>query len=168
MNAWREELRALLQEISCRRPPTLRRSLKDGWLYATDLPQCAEPVAATAFQQRAMEQGWCSENSEGWIQLTREITLPPQGGFDGPFGEEAACCRSLTVRHRDSKAAKSDAVERWLTQLTKAGEEGPEAYEKACRQIHQIWAAGLRKGKGIPVMDPRWFGAAEQEADPDQ
>ena len=79
MNAWREELQALLRRTETGRPPALRRSRRDGCLYATDLPQAGGPAASADFCREAEKAGWTWEMSGGWIELSREAEAPPEG-----------------------------------------------------------------------------------------
>ena len=47
--------------------------------------------------------------------------------------------------------------------LLKAGEEGPEAYERACGILHREWAAALRKGESLPDLTENCFGEEERK-----
>ena len=157
MNTFRQELAELLKTVPGRRPAALRRSLEDGWLYATDLPQAADAAALSAFRIRAEALGWRTEDNGGWLQMTRPFSEPPEQGFTGPFGSEAGCCLSLLRRHRDRLAGEADQAQDIRIRLVKAGEEGASAYEKACRQLHEEWAARLRRQETIPDIDERYF-----------
>ncbi len=156
MNALRQEMAQMLGETACRRPPALRRSLKDEWLYATDLPLAAGEEEAAAFRKRAEERGWLTGRDGAWIQMTRESPEPPENGFDGPYGREAVCCASLLRRH--TPVADGTEERRIRTMLIKAGEEGAEAYEQACGRVHREWAVRLRKKKALPKVSIRFFG----------
>jgi len=149
MNAWRQELAEMLREIPGRRPATLRRSRKDGWLYCTDLPAAADDAASETFQRRAEAAGWTVEKEQGWMQLTRWIKEPPGNGFSGPFGPEAGCCLSLQRRHEEAAEDGQDG-QTAMIRLVKAGEEGPEAYEAVCFMLHREWAERLRKKQPLP------------------
>ena len=160
----------MLASLSWQRKPVLRRSLRDAWLYCTDLPMCAEEDAVAEFRRRADARGWCTERDGNWIQLTREIAAPPGGFFDGPFGEEAACCASLLRRQgragpRDAQPDARADGQLILIRLCKAGEEGPEAYERVCAAIHREWAERLRNRQGLPDADLGFFGATEPPSD---
>ena len=180
MNEFRQELSELLAEVPCRRPPALRRSLKSEWLYATDLLQTTDPDSAAVFLKRAAELGWRAEQDGSWLQMTRSFTEPPEHGFEGPFGEEAACCASLLRRQTETNEAKkqTDDASQWLPAnvseakktaervrilLVKAGEQGPEAYEKACGGLHREWAQRLRKKQALPPVSLRFFCETKKE-----
>ncbi len=166
MNAWRMELKALLEAAGACRPPALRRSRREDTLYATDLPGLVSPEAAVRFLKRAAESGWQGQSAAGWLHLSRRAEHPPEGRFAGPSGNEAACCLSLLERHgaghrKDGSLLRAEAGgEETLLAflLIKAGEEGPEAYEKACARLHGDWAERLRRKQALPAPDPAWFG----------
>ncbi len=160
MNAWRRELREMLDAAGAPRPPALRRSLREGWLYATDLPGIPGGERTADFLETAEKRGWKGKREAGWLLLKREAELPPEGWFSGPFGPEAACCRSLLERH----GGGAGTAEKEVCLLVRAGEEGPEAYERACGDIHRAWAERLRKGQGLPGLQAAWFGAEEMKA----
>jgi len=153
MNAYRAELAALLAGTETKRPPALRRSLREDALYATDLPAAADEAVVASFCRRAQEAGWHPRREGGWIELDRAVTEPPEGALPDHPGPEAACCRSLMERH----APGSPADPRWTRRLIKAGEEGARAYEKACAAIHRDWAERLRKREGIPGISIAFF-----------
>jgi len=154
MNKLREEITALLRETDCFRPAVLRRSLKEDWLYATDLPQAAEEDATRDFVRRAEAAGWRTQITETWIQLDREVAAFPEGLTRPAGGTEAKCCLSLLERHPEG--GKNAAREK--RRLIRAAEEGPEAYEKACAALHREWAAALRQREGLPDLSADWFG----------
>ena len=58
MNKLRQELKSILGEIVTLRPAALRRSLREDYLYATDLPQIADESAIADFRTRAESAGW--------------------------------------------------------------------------------------------------------------
>ncbi len=154
MNAWRLEIKEWLEEAGAPRPPALRRSLREDFLYATDLPKLLPREELERFEQRAEAAGWTWREEGDWLELTRGGEAPPAGWYGGPFGGEAACCLSLLERQGGGKGTDDRAV----LKLIKAGEEGPEACEKVWREIHLNWAERLREGKELPQMDPAWFG----------
>ena len=159
MNELRLEIRKLLEDgETLLRPPALRRSLRGDMLYATDLPCVADAEQTAQFLRRAEEAGWRTESAEGWILLDRIPEFPPAGGFRGPFGPEAQCCASLLRRHPDRETAKGTDERRILS---KAGEEGPEAYERACGLLHREWAALLREGERLPNINQLFFEEGE-------
>ncbi len=155
MNQLRHEIRELLDRVPAERPPALRRSRQPDALYSTDLPMAASAESAAVFLSEAEKAGWSARASGGWIELDRPVPRPPEGGFSGPFGPEAACCLSLLRRHGQRIPDPERRTERMLV---KAGEEGSDAYERACKTIHAEWAVLLRKGRMIPDMDPGFFG----------
>lgn len=136
------------------RPAALRRCRQEDWLYATDLPQAASGEAVDAFLRTAESNGWRTRKETGWILLDRIPEIPPEGFFSGPFGPEARCCLSLLRRHPDRKGNADHEVR----MLLKAGEEGPDAYERACGILHREWASALRKGENLPGMATLYFG----------
>lgn len=156
MNTWRQELAALLREAPCRRPAALRRSLREDWLYATDLPAVTDAPALAAFREQAGKRGWRLEEQQGWLLLKQTVPGAPGNGYSGPFGPEAGSCLSLMRRHPDSGDTET-AAERAVILLVKAGEEGPEAYETACAALHREWAERLRKGESLPSLEESFF-----------
>ena len=177
MNEWRRALNSLLAREETPRKPALRRSRRPEWLYTTDLPGLISDEALTAFQRRAEAAGWICEAAEGWLEMTRSVSTPPAGWFDGPWPPEASCCASLLQRHfPDGRANDSgktacragrprrddsegrECENREAIALIKAGEQGAEAYEKACAEIHREWAARLRRREPLPALDPAFFG----------
>ncbi len=154
MNAWRKLLRDLLDGTGAPRPPALRRSGEEKYLYASDLPGLVSPEELNLFLEKAAEASWSGRVEKGWLLLVRDTKRPPEGWFMGPFGKEAACCLSLLER-RGGGPERDPSAER---RLIRAGEEGQEAYEKACGEIHREWAARLRKRETLPDIDPVYFG----------
>ena len=145
INPWRKELQNLLDCPSLSRKPALRRSLREDYLFASDLPACASPANCAGFCIRAESAGWEALNVDGWIQLRRADGCLPEGWFpDTPEGE-AACIRELICRHPGTADASRE-----LILLLKAREEGPRAWELACRRIHQDLARRLREGEPLP------------------
>ncbi len=157
MNKLRREIQEMLRNVPCWRPAALRRSQREEFLYATDLPGAADTKAVELFLQTAAANGWRTETAAGWIQLDRECSEPPDGGEPGQTGPEAHCCASLLRRHPGSGRS-----ERERRMLIKAGEEGPEAYEKVCAQLHREWAEAMRKGEPLPDISLRFFEGGEQ------
>ena len=68
------------------RPPALRRSRREDWLYATDLPRTAERDQTEAFRKQAEKAGWRTEEKNGWIEMDLPGALPQDPGFRGPLG----------------------------------------------------------------------------------
>ena len=154
MNKLRQEIRTILDGTDSTRPAALRRCTGEDWLYATDLPLAASEETVGTFLRTAESRGWRTRKEAGWILLDRIPDMPPEGFFPGPFGHEAKCCLSLLRRHADRKGNADRAVR----MLLKAGEEGPDAYERACGILHREWAAALRKGGDLPDMASYYFG----------
>ena len=90
----------------------------------------------------------------GWIQMRKASHEPPANWHEGPFGPEAACCRSLLERHPEGSCSD---VEKVQCILIKAAEEGEKAFESACSELHHSWAECLRKGKPLPAVHPAYF-----------
>ena len=155
INALRKELTALLNKRPLHRTPAIRRSGQDEWLYATDIPALLSAEETASLREELDAAGWENTQDRGWILLRKEAAEPPEGWYEGTFGPEAACCASLLDRHPGSPESNARAAERLLI---KAGEEGPGAYEKACRTLHRQWAERLRRGEPLPSVSRRYFG----------
>ena len=162
MNVLRAQLRHLLSGIACSRPLALRRSLRDSFLYATDLPAAADRETVAAFQAACRELGWTAEERDGWVELDRPLSEPPEGWEPGPADGEAGCCLSLLKRHRPATGcaagqdAQRDATDS-ARKLLKAGEKGGKAWEEACVELHREWALRLRLGRPLPPLSFRFF-----------
>lgn len=155
INAFRRELTAILGCISVSRTPALRRSMKEDWLYATDLPVLCKGISLPEALVVLAEAGWEYSAEGDWLQLRKTAEEPPEEWFDGPFGQEAACCLSILRRHRERMTEQDTKA---AYQLIKAGEEGAEAYEKACTELHGILSDRLRKKQGLPNLSFSYFG----------
>ena len=154
INALRKELNSLLVQDNGRRKPAVRRSLHDEWIYATDLPEIIS-VDHLGDACRKLQDAGCETLAEGkWLQLRKAAEAPPAGWLDWPAGPEAECCRSLLRRHPDRQPENDQRIE---YRLIKAGEEGPKAYETACRRLHCDWAERLRKKQKLPNVNPKFF-----------
>lgn len=147
-------MREMISATETKRPPALRRSLREDYLYATDLPQTAAEDAVDAFCQRAKKAGWRTEKNEGWIQLDPPAASLNDQVYQGPYGMEAKACASLLRRHPSER--RSGQREKRL--LIKAGEESADAFEKACEALHREWAAALRNREGLPEIPDEVFG----------
>ena len=154
MNTWRKELIEMLPAHG--RRAALRRSLREDALYSSDLPSFADEAEIARFRQKAEAAGWRTESSGGWIQLIRASRKPPEGWLEAESGEEAACCAALLRRHPGTGTFEKESM-----MLIKAGEEGAEAYEKACAALHAEWAARLRRKEALPSLDPAYFEKKE-------
>ena len=154
-NALRKELAALLTAPAGNRRPAIRRSLTEEWLYSSDLPALYGGNLPDSVLSALSSAGWTFLPENGWLLLKKTAKEPPAGWYDGTFGPEAACCRSLLDRHPPAGGEPSDAAQRMLI---KAGEEGEKAYEEACAALHGEWAERLRKGRSLPDLDRRYFG----------
>ena len=159
MNNLRKEILGLLEGTAGSRPAALRRSRREDFLYATDLPATASPEAVNDFRRKAENMGWRTEEADGWIQLDRIPAEMPAAVFPGTSGPEARCCAGILRRH-PGKRRNGDREKRMLL---KAGEEGPEAYERACGILHREWAAALRKGESLPDLTEKCFGEEERK-----
>ena len=154
-NALRKELAALLTAPEGNRQPVIRRSAAEAWLYATDLPILYGGSAPDGVLSALSAAGWTFLPEKGWLLLTKPAKEPPEDWYDGNFGLEASCCRSLLDRHPSADGEPSDEAQR---RLIKAGEEGEKAYEDACAALHREWAERLRTGRPMPDLDRRYFG----------
>jgi len=144
---WRADIERLLLSVPSSRKPALRRSLREDWLFSTDLPRCASAEDCLRFQQSAQAAGWDAESSGEWIHLRKIPFYLPGGWFSPAVSAEAACLRVLLLRH---PGTADPAVE--LLMLMKAREEGNISWEKACRSLHREWARRLREGKPLPEI----------------
>lgn len=154
INALRSELNTLIFCDGDGRKPAVRRSLREAWLYATDLPSIVNEGILEEICCRLAAGGWEIKTESGWMQLRKTVTEPPGNWFDGPFGPEAECCRSLLERHTEREAEPDNRIE---YSLIRAGEEGAEAYENVCRRLHCEWAERLRKKQKLPNISIMFF-----------
>ena len=154
INALRKELNTLIVPDDDGRKPAVRRSLREEWLYVTDLPEIARGDRLEDACRRLSESGWESIMEGGWMQVRKAVTGPPEDWFSGPFGPEAGCCRSLIERHPE-RIKEPDCRIEYL--LIRAGEEGAKAYEATCRQLHGEWAERLRKKQKLPEVSVLFF-----------
>jgi len=152
-NALRLELAEFLAGVGGERKPALRRSRRDDRMYATDLAGMAEGPEREALAARLREAGWDAEDQGGWLELRKRAAEPPEGWYGGAFGPEAACCRALLKSHPEYGEEDFSMESR----LVKAGEEGQEAYELACREIHGIFAERLRRKEKLPGISLKYF-----------
>ena len=159
MNAWRKELNGLLAAGHTARPAALRRSLREDFLYATDLPAVDE-AAAGHFARAAEEAGWIVERDGNWLQLDSREGGIPEGMPAGAAGPEARCCASLLKRQAGRTGETDRRTER---RLVKASEEGPAAWEKVCEELHGEWAERLRKHEPLPGLPADIFSGGETE-----
>lgn len=168
MNALRRELTEILDNSGARRTPALRRSIRDDWLYATDLPGLCTGGIPGGILTGLTEAGWEYRIDGQWMQLRKPLKEPPEAWFSGPYGPEADCCLSILRRHPERMEKQDNAL---VFRLIKAGEEGPEAYEKTCAKLHGFFSERLREGAGLPDISLRYFGdsnteGTENNADP--
>ena len=154
VNALRKELQILMQTKRTSRPPVLRRSLVEEWLYATDLPGVCSREEISLFQDQLTENGWEYTADGQWILMRKTAEEPPDEWYNGSFSTEAGCCLSLLERHPDRTTDAPEAAQRMLI---KAGEEGEKRYEAACAALHRNWAERLRKGEPLPALNSCYF-----------
>ncbi len=158
-SALRRELRSLLDAAECARPPALRRSLREDFLYASDLPLCAAPEACGVFLRKSGEAGWEAVRDGDWICLRpRALRLSGTWWDSLPPGGEAACLRILAERHPDLFASPVRAV-----RLLKAREEGDKALEAVCRELHREAARLLRENRTRELRSRRPAGNPVKE-----
>ena len=158
MNKLRKELQEMLAAAETDRPPALRRSLREEYLYATDLPQVAAEEEVSVFRRRAEKAGWQTEAEDGWILLDPPFTALQDAVNRGAYGCEAKACISLLWRHPEGRRPG----QREIRMLAKAGEESPDAFEKACAALHREWAAALRQGEPLPEIPASVFGEGQE------
>ena len=161
-NALRKELMTIITDRNPERLPALRRSRKNEWLYATDIPELLTEEGKDRLAEALKESGWEYTEDGGWLLLRKPAEEPPEGWYRGAFGTEAACCRSLLKRHPGKPGKPAEAAQR---ALIKAGEEGETAYEEACRILHRKWAESLRKRDSLPALSVKYFGEEREKAD---
>ena len=160
INALRKELQELISMPQTSRKPVLRRSLREEWLYATDIPGVCDVENLTVFLEKIRSAGWEYTEEKGWILMRKPAGKPPEGWYEGPFGPEAGCCLSLLDRHGQKATDEPEHIQRILI---KAGEEGEKKYEEACTEIHRNWAARLRRGEALPGINQAYFTAERNE-----
>ena len=153
-NALRKELAELLEQADGKRRPALRRSLLRDWLYAADLAAACPGHAGEALAKELRAAGWETREDGDWTQMRKPVYRPPEGWYSGPFGPEAACCASLLERHPGGPEGEDPGI---ICRLIKAGEEGPEAVERVCAELHREWAARMRAGKPLPGISREYF-----------
>ena len=154
-HALRRELNTLLVGTAFTRVPAVRRSLREDWLYASDLPALCTETALQALAVRLAEAGWETMEEQGWLQFRKAVGEPPEPLREGLPGPEAACCRSLLARHPERESVFPMKT---VCMLVKAAEEGKNAYENTCAKLHRQWAERLREGKALPAVSLRFFG----------
>lgn len=150
----RQELREMMQILQTDRPPVLRRSRSEDWLYATDFPAVTGRRNLMVFLQKSSNAGWEYTKENGWILMRKPAEEPPEGWYIGLFGQEAGCCLSLLERHKKLATDEPEPLQRMLI---KAGEEGEKQYEAACACIHRDWAERLRRGEPLPAVNRIYF-----------
>ncbi len=155
INALRQELTETLGKAAALRPPALRRSLEEAWLYATDLPGLCPEAELEKTIRQLTDAGWESRREDEWLQLRKPCPVPPEDWYGGNFGPEAACCLSLLRRHPERMTAPAGEE---AYSLIKAGEKGGAAYEQCCGKLHGMLAESLRLGTAFPDLSPRYFG----------
>ena len=161
-NELRKELHSLIGQENGRRKPVVRRSLRAEWIYVTDLPLVTGEKQLESICEQLHKADWESMTEGYWMHLRKEIHEPPEGWYEGEFGPEAGCCRSLLKRHPGSQGGFDQRIE---YALIRAGEEGADAYEAACRLLHQNWARRLREKQKLPDVSLQFFEGGKQNAD---
>ena len=156
INALRKELSQLLTGCRPFRSPALRRSVRDEWLYATDIIGLLSGEEAGRLRRELAEAGWEYQQESAWLLLRKRMPEPPGTWFEGSFGPEAGCCLSLLERH--TADCREDPAMVHIA-LIKAGEEGEKAYEALCGRIHMDWAQRLRQKQQLPDVSLKYFGA---------
>ena len=146
INPWRLELQRLFP-ASVRRRPALRRSLNPEDLFSVDLPACASPADCLVFLDRVREAGWQACQADGWIQLRPPEGRAPEGWFPEEPRGEAACLLALLSRHPGTASSSRE-----MTALLKAREQGATEWERACRILHENFAARLRLHQALPQL----------------
>ena len=155
INAFRKELSAILASRQTDRPPVLRRSRQEEWIYVTDIPALVSDGVKCQLKDELKAAGWENTETDGWLFLRKHAEDPPEGWYAGAFGPEAACCFSVLNRHPHMNGTEAETAQRMLI---KAGEEGEKAYERACSALHREWAECLRQGKPLPAVSLKYFG----------
>ena len=153
INALRKEMAEIMASRLLKRTPAVRRSSMPEWIYATDILLLLNGDEQDSLLKELAGKGWEYREEHGWLQMRKSAPEPPEDWYEGSFGPEAACCASLLDRH-PSKGSEAETAQRVLI---KAGEEGDNAYEAACRQLHQEWAEQLRRGDPLPVLSRKYF-----------
>ena len=154
MNSMRKEILEVVSGILSARKPALRRCAEEDWLYMTDLPGLCEEEETEKIIIRFSAAGWETKPVSGWLLLRKPAEVPPKDWYQGLFGPEAECCRSLLSRH----CGRGNGKEEVQRMLIKAGEGGEKAYETACASLHRAWAEKLRKKELLPGINQAYFG----------
>ncbi len=157
MNTWRSMLNGLLAGTPAYRKPALRRSQREDALYTTDLPGLVTEEELESFRRSLRSAGWRSELHQGWLELSPLRPAMPGNGFQGPYGNEAGCCRSLLIRNGNRDP---EGCEQLIYRLIKAGETGADGFEACCAELHRQWAERLRKHQRLPQISEDCFGEA--------
>ena len=153
-NALRKDLTEILTLLPEGRKPALRRSLREEWLYATDVPVISGGDVPAALRKALTGAGWEYLQEGDWLQLRKPAPEPPEGWYAGLSGPEAACCLSLLDRHPVRSCEPAEPLQR---KLIKAGEEGGKALEEACAALHREWAERLRQKRPLPDISRNYF-----------
>ena len=142
----RAEAAALLEGLPCRRPPAIRRALAEDWMLATDLPAAADPDTVDAFVRRALDHGWRTGLSDGWLLLDKPELLDIPDAPDLLPDGEGGCVFSLLARHPEFR---EDIFA--MRRIAAASEMSPQVADAVYRRVHARWAEMLR----CDAMDKR-------------
>ena len=146
-NPWREELRKLWEPLPLHRQPALRRSRLPEALFDLDLPCCSEASDCLFFIQNAAKGGWQIWKSDGWLHVWRPDAPLPEGWWTESAAGEAACLRHLLSCHSASGDATLEII-----RLLKAREQGAEAWEATCGELHREFSLRLRHHLPLPAI----------------
>ena len=80
INGLRKELDIFLRAADTVRPPALRRSLQEEWLYSSDLPMICTEAGLEETERRLKEAGWETGREAGVSSLDGADSAAGNGG----------------------------------------------------------------------------------------
>ena len=142
----REQVSAVMAQLTLNRRPALRRSDAPHALLATDLPLAAAPEAADLFLRQMKALGWqVTPSPNGWLLLDAPVPAPEQTDVPGDASGECGCCIAVLTRHPDAGDAAAE-----IRALVKAAEAGRQPFERLCSRLHGALAEKLRRHEELP------------------
>lgn len=147
----RQAMQVLLQGITSRRKPALRRSDDPDALLATDLPLVAETQEVARFCALCRQEGWHVWPSGGWLLLDHALPAPACSAEEmqrllAATEGDMHCCLSLLLRHPEGGEVPPEV----LRALLKAEEAGIQPLNRFCRALHGQLAEQLRLHQPLP------------------
>ena len=146
LSALRQELNELLGAADTQRKPFLRRSLKEDFLFTTDLPRTADEAETSRVTDALTCAGWRVLRSGDLLELDRPISCPPMQALSSCGCADGLRLVSLLVRHPDGSG--SDTLVR---ELAKAEECGGAKLDAWCARVYHDCASALRRHEPLPT-----------------